>query len=101
MEFGLTGYSGKPIALSRILLILLNPFYIGLFRYKGEIYEGKHVPIVSRELFGQVQKVLKRASRGGYRKDAHYPFHRLITCVRCGCAITADTQKGHHLKSED
>jgi len=47
-------------------------------------------------LFGQVQKVLKRASRGGYRKDAHYPFRRLITCAHCGCAITADTQKGHH-----
>ena len=96
IEFGLTGHSEKPIALSRIPLILSNPFYIGLFRYKGEIHEGKHAPIVSRELFGQVQKVLKRASRGGYRKDVHYPFRRLITCAHCGCAITADTQKGHH-----
>ncbi len=96
IEFGLTGHSGKPIALSRIPLILSNPFYIGLFKYKGEIHEGKHESIISRELFGEVQKTLKRASRGGYRKDAHYPFRRLITCTHCGCAITADTQKGHH-----
>ena len=96
IEWGLYSQSGKPIALSKIPFILKNPFYIGLFRYKGEIHEGKHEAMVSSELFGRVQKVLKRNSRGGYRKDERFPFRRLITCGHCGCAITAGTQKHHN-----
>ncbi len=96
IEWGLTGHSGKSIALSKIPFILRNPFYIGLFRYKSEIHEGKHEAIISSELFGNVQKVLQRNSRGGYRKDERFPFRRLITCGYCGCAITAGTQKKHN-----
>ncbi|NOQ22365.1 MAG: hypothetical protein GQ565_06920 [Candidatus Aegiribacteria sp.] len=96
IDWGLSSQSGKPIALSKIPFILKNPFYIGLFSYKGEIHEGKHEAIVSSELFGEVQKVLKRNSRGGYRKDERFPFRRLITCGHCGCAITAGTQKKHN-----
>ena len=96
IEWGLTGHSGKAIALSKIPVLLANPFYIGLFRYKGEIHEGTHEPIVSTELFEAVQKVLRRNGRGSYRKDRRFPFRGLVTCHVCGCAITADTQKGHN-----
>ena len=34
--------SGKRINITRATFILKNPFYVGLFRYAGEIYEGKH-----------------------------------------------------------
>ena len=96
IDWGLTGHSGKPIALSKIPVLLANPFYIGLFRYKGEIHEGTHEPIVSTELFEAVQKVLRRHGRGSYRKDRRFPFRGLITCHACGCAITADIQKSHN-----
>ena len=36
-DWGLTSHSGKPIVLSKIPVMLANPFYMGLFRYKGEI----------------------------------------------------------------
>ena len=96
IDLGLTGHSGKPIALSKIPVLLANPFYIGLFRYKGEIHEGKHEPIVSTELFESVQKVLRRNGRGSYRKDRRFPYRGLITCHACGCSITAAVQKGHN-----
>ena len=96
VEWGLIGHSGKPIALSKIPILLANPFYIGLFRYKGEIHEGTQEPIVSIELFEAVQKVLRRNGRGSYRKDRRFPFRGLITCHVCGCSITADIQKGHN-----
>ncbi len=44
IEWGLNSQSGKSIALSKIPFILRNPFYIGLFRYKGEIHEGNMKP---------------------------------------------------------
>ena len=34
-------------------------FYIGLFKYGGEIHEGKHEPIVSKKLFDEAQEMLK------------------------------------------
>jgi len=39
-EKGLRGNLGKEIAVSNVQKILTNPFYIGLMKYKGEIFEG-------------------------------------------------------------
>ena len=44
--------SGKRIHITRATFILQNPFYTGLFRYAGEIYEGKHEPIIAKKLLG-------------------------------------------------
>ena len=94
-DWGLVGVRDKPIAASKVHDILANPFYVGVFRFNGEIYEGKHPPLVSREVFDRVQKVRKNRGRGRYTRRARYPFRGLIQCHHCGCAITADEQKGH------
>lgn len=96
IDWGLTGHSGKPIALSKIPVMLANPFYIGLFRYKGEIHEGVHEPIVSKQVFDRVQEVMRERKRGKYMKEARRPFRGLMTCAECGAAITSEKQKGHH-----
>jgi len=95
-EWGLTGHSGKPIALSKVPVLLSNPFYIGLFRYKGEIHEGVHQPIVSKQVFDRVQEVMRERKRGKYMKEAGRPFRGLLTCAECGATITSEKQKGHH-----
>ena len=95
-DWGLTSHSGKPIALSKVPVMLANPFYMGLFRYKGEIHEGVHEPIVSKQLFDRVQEVMRDRKRGKYRKEARRPFRGLLTCAECGAAITSEKQKGHH-----
>ena len=43
--------------------LLSNPFYIGMFRLKGELYEGAHEPLISREMFDRVQRMLNQRSR--------------------------------------
>src|SRR3990167_6395512 len=50
---------GNIIHKSRATSILSNPFYTGLFRYGGELHEGKHEPIISKKLFDQAQEMLK------------------------------------------
>ena len=42
---GIISRGGKRIHKTRATFILSNPFYCGLFRYAGEIYEGKHEQI--------------------------------------------------------
>ncbi len=34
--------------------ILKNPFYYGTMRYKGNLYPGKHKPLISKDLFDKV-----------------------------------------------
>ena len=53
----------KNLSLSNIYLILQNHFYYGTFEYprKSENwYTGKHEPIITKELYNQVQEHLKR-----------------------------------------
>ena len=43
----------KPLALGNIYLILRNTFYYGEFEYpvgSGNWYQGKHTPIITKEL---------------------------------------------------
>ena len=45
---GVNSKTGKRIHISKASFILSNPFYYGHFIYAGEIYEGKHQSIVSK-----------------------------------------------------
>ncbi len=85
------GRGGKLISKSKVELILKNPFYCGLFRWKGTLYEGSHEKVVSKELFDQVQAAFAshRRKSGKYRVH-EFAFGGLITCGTCGCAITAE-----------
>ncbi|HEY4508494.1 MAG TPA: recombinase family protein, partial [Candidatus Paceibacterota bacterium] len=87
---------GKPLKRDQISFLLSNPFYFGHFKYSGEMYEGKHTPIVSKELFDKVQKVLSLRSRANH-KAANEPqvFCGLLKCSECGCSITAEEKTKH------
>ena len=91
----ITTRSGKRFHRDRISHLLSNPFYTGLFRYEGEIHEGKHQSVVSKKIFDQVQEVLKERGRP-HKKTKNEPkaFCGLLKCS-CGMGITAEVQKGH------
>jgi len=92
---GLVSKAGKPLVKAVMHGILTNPVYIGLIPHKGELYEGKFQPIVSKEVWDKVQKELKRRSRPRKAKDGHnFPFTGLFECGECGCMITAQYAKG-------
>jgi DNA invertase Pin-like site-specific DNA recombinase len=84
-----------PLSYSNVHRILTNPFYLGLFEYKGEIFQGKHSAIIDKELFDKVQEVLKFRSRPSLTKKHYFVFRGFIRCAECGCQITAEIQKGH------
>src|ERR1043166_8779045 len=74
---------------------LRNPFYYGHFEYAGELYEGKHKPIISKELFDKVQAVLAKRTHRIAEERAPKAFAGLFWCGECGMAVTAEVQKGH------
>jgi DNA invertase Pin-like site-specific DNA recombinase len=86
-----TAKSGKPLTLSNIYITLRNTFYYGRFEYPrggGQWYQGKHEPIITKELFDQVQGcMMDYADRGDHKEFA---FTKLMSCGLCGSGITAD-----------
>jgi len=95
-SLGLFSRKGKKLSVSIIQNILTNPFYYGVFRYNGELYQGKHEPMIAKKLFDKCQKVLADRARPQKRNVKDYAFRGLLTCAECGCAITSETQKGHN-----
>lgn len=90
-EIGFTNRSGKPVALSQVFLILMNPFYYGEFEYpegSGKWFKGSHEPLISKELFEQVQQF-----RGAYKGkwgSKQFAYRGLLECGYCGGQITCE-----------
>lgn len=82
--------NGKHIARSNVYTILKNTFYYGVFEYpKGSDnwYEGIHKPIISKELFDEVQEKLRKFTVD--RREMEFAFTKLMKCEKCGSGITA------------
>lgn len=102
-----------PVSRNKIHDILTNPFYYGAMYVADEEIDERtkkpvktfyklinHVyePLINKELFDKVQKVLKTRKKERFCKEQKYAgipfvFRGLITC-KCGCAITPE----HHKK---
>jgi site-specific DNA recombinase len=90
---GVTTRTGKRISKTKASFILSNPFYIGLFKYSGEIHEGKHEPIISKKLFDEAQEMLKfRGQPERKPQNKPQPYCGLISCASCGMMITAENK---------
>lgn len=90
--------SGNKIHKSVVGNILHNPIYHGEFFWKGKLYQGKHEPIISRDLYDRVQAVY--ASRAGYRtklRKYQWAFRGMVSCGHCGCAMVAELKKGRYI----
>src|SRR3989338_902367 len=93
---GLKRKSGKELAVSNYQKLLKNPIYTGLMRYNGEIFEGKHEPIITKKLFDSVQEVMSRKSKPHSKGLKPFLYRGFFRCGECGCFITTEQQKGHH-----
>ena len=93
---GLKRKSGRELAVSNYQKLLKNPIYTGLMRYNGEIFEGKHEPIITKKLFDSVQEVMSRKSKPHSKGLKPYIYRGFFRCGECGCFITTEQQKGHN-----
>lgn len=77
--------------------MLRNPFYIGRFEWGGELYEGSHTPIVSKELFYRVQSMFGNIEHGK-KHNVQFAYTGLIKCADCDCYYTAQFKRGKDKK---
>jgi hypothetical protein len=87
-DWGLKMRDGKSLGLSSLYRIFTNPFYYGEFMYNGELHQGKHEPMITRDEYDHAQAVL--GNKGRPRpKTKRLPFSGLIRC-ECGGTIVAE-----------
>ena len=79
----------RDISISQVHNILQNIFYIGLMKYKGEIHEATHEPLISKKLFDKVQEIMREKGKPQKVKTHNFPFLGLMKCP-CSAAITAE-----------
>ena len=94
-QYGITSKNGKSRSNSSIYNLLTHRLYIGIMKWKDEVYEGKYQPIISKRIFDKVQEILKQRGKPRKTKQKHnFPFCGLFHCS-CGAAITAQFAKGN------
>lgn len=82
----------KKLSLGNLYTVLRNTFYYGEFEYPtggGTWYQGKHQPIITKELFDKVQANLQDQYIPK-TESKEFAFTRLIKCGYCESGITAD-----------
>ena len=83
----------KEITKSKLEAILKNPYYAGIVRYDGVNYDGAHEPIISLDLFDNVQTVL-HARINGNRSYKHDHFLKgFLFCKQCGSRMLLTNAK--------
>jgi site-specific DNA recombinase len=90
--------SGDPVPTSTVHKILRNRIYSGDFDFDSVTYHGTYEPIVSRELWEQVQAILDgRGAKKTRKVKEQFAFSGLITCGHCGCAMVGEIKKGKYV----
>jgi hypothetical protein len=83
---------GKPMSRSQIYKTFTDPFYYGDFEYplgSGEWHRGQHTPMITREEFERVQRLLGRKGRPRPRTRI-FAYTGLLRGGECHATITAE-----------
>lgn len=92
-ELYLKGYAPQPIAnilglkYDRLVIqILKRKSNYGVIEYNGQIYQGKHKPIVSKEIYDLAMQEMQRRSEK-YTGQSSHLLTGLLYCGKCGAKM--------------
>ncbi len=94
-------WTEKTISRTQLANILRDPYYAGIIRYKGNLYRGRHEPLITKELFTRVQTVMNQRVQRGVRDVVHKHWGKgLLWCSRCAAKdahtrLLYNEAKGH------
>lgn len=95
-RLGFSTKRGHKVSKAVVHRILSNPEYLGLIKRKGILYKSNHKPLVSKQLFDQVQEILNNKNRSRRQKHS-FLYRDFLSCAVCGCKITADKAKNTYV----
>lgn len=93
---GFRGRSNRRVSKNAMHHLLARRFYLGEFKWKSEIYQGNHEPILDQATFDTVQKILCQNGTKGNRRHKHSFLLRGFLYCTCTRRMTAE----HHKKKK-
>ena len=85
---------GVEISEKRLNTLFLNPFYCGLITSKmlpERVIEGRHEPLISKELFLAVNNIRQETRNQGFvhnKDNENLPLKVFTKCDKCGQSMT-------------
>jgi site-specific DNA recombinase len=81
---GTPRFPERVLGPNRIHEMLQNPYYIGIVKWDGRSYPGRHEPLIDQDTFDRVQVLLAAARVGGDRPQIHEHYLRgTVMCDKC------------------
>jgi DNA invertase Pin-like site-specific DNA recombinase len=97
-NWGAVNSVGKPLSPQALDYVFRNPFYAGILKnpFSGEVNEGKHQPMVSRQDFARVQRMLNQSNHAveHVSERPEFPLRGLARCPRCNGFMMASVSRG-------
>lgn len=90
-ELNFRTHRGHYLSLGNVFKIINSTFYYGKFEFpqkSGIWYDGKHSPIITKELFDETRASIKSQAIKSQGKE--FAFTKIMKCGICGSGITAD-----------
>jgi DNA invertase Pin-like site-specific DNA recombinase len=82
----------RPVSRTQLARLLRNKYYVKIVTYAGVEREGRHEPLIDKDTFSQVQRVLDAHTQAGERDRKHRHF--LKGSLRCSCGEAVTFVKG-------
>jgi site-specific DNA recombinase len=86
----------KPLSRSQLALMLQNPYYVGVVRYAGVEYEGRHEHLIDKASFDKAKAVLAAHNHAAEKDRKHHHYLKgSLYCGHCGSRMSLIQAKGN------
>jgi site-specific DNA recombinase len=87
-------HPSQPLQISHFHTLLRHPYYMGVVRYRGVLYQGKHQPLVTNEVWQAVQDHLTASNHAGEKRRVHPHYLKgSVFCGQCGSSLIISYNK--------
>ncbi len=88
--------AAMPLSRSQLAVILQNPYYVGVVRYAGVEYEGRHEHLIDEASFEKAKAVLAAHNHAAEKDRKHHHYLKgSLYCGRCGSRMSLIQAKGN------
>lgn len=86
----------KPLSRAQLASLLQNPYYVGIVRYAGVEYEGRHEHLIDQATFAKAKAVLAAHTNSSEKDRKHHHYLKgSLYCGRCGARMSLTYAKGN------
>lgn len=97
-KWGYTTPDGNKLSRSRLYEMFKSVFYTGFFSYKGEVMQGNHEPMITKEEYDRAQDII--SGRRYFRPLKHdMEFKGVLRCKTCGFSIVGTRKIKEYLRT--